>query len=84
MSFKVSKDKDLYFNLINRIQNNNGHVGNGNPANRTVSDFSVNWKKGKHRISFAANNLFNDKYQDLANRTSQGRSLKIKYTIKGF
>ncbi|WP_259367743.1 MULTISPECIES: TonB-dependent receptor [unclassified Colwellia] len=84
MSFKVSKDKDLYFNLINRIENNNGHVGNGNPANRTVSDFSVNWKKGKHRISFAANNLFNDKYQDLANRTSQGRSLKIKYTIKGF
>jgi vitamin B12 transporter len=84
MSFKVSKDKDLYFNLINKIQNNNGHVGNGNPANRTVTDFSVNWKKGKHRISFAANNLFNDKYQDLANRTSQGRSLKIKYTIKGF
>jgi len=84
MSFKVNKDKDLYFNLINKIQNNNGHVGNGNPANRTVSDFSVNWKKGKHRISFAANNLFNDKYQDLANRTSQGRSLKIKYTIKGF
>lgn len=83
LAFKTSVDKDLYFNLINRIENNTSHLGNGNPADRTVSDFSVNWANGKHRISFNANNIFNEKYQDLANRASQGRSLKIKYTIEG-
>ncbi|MBA6389505.1 TonB-dependent receptor [Colwellia sp. BRX10-3] len=83
MSFKTSQDKDLYFNLINRFQNDVSHFGNGNPANRTVSDLSIYWKQDKHRVSFSANNLFNDKYQDLANRRSQGRSLQIKYTIEG-
>jgi outer membrane receptor protein involved in Fe transport len=83
MSFKTSQDKDLYFNLINRFQNDVSHFGNGNPANRTVSDLSIYWQQNKHRVSFSANNLFNDKYQDLANRRSQGRSLQIKYTIEG-
>jgi outer membrane cobalamin receptor len=82
-SFKTSLDKELYFNLINKFENNDSHLGNGNPADRTVSDLTINWKHAQHRLSFSANNLFNDKYQDLANRASQGRSLKIKYTIEG-
>jgi hypothetical protein len=48
-----------------------------------VSDLMVYWKEGNHRVTFSANNLFNDKYQDLANRASQGRSFQIKYTIEG-
>ncbi|MGB1263349.1 MAG: TonB-dependent receptor [Cognaticolwellia sp.] len=83
VSLKTSQDKDLYFNLINRFENNDSNLGNGNPADRTVSDLSVNWHQGQHRVSFSANNLFDEKYQDLANRRSQGRSLKIKYTIEG-
>ena len=83
LSFKTSLDKDLYFNLINRFQNDDSHLGNGNPADRTVSDLMVYWKEGNHRVTFSANNLFNDKYQDLANRASQGRSFQIKYTIEG-
>lgn len=83
-SLKTSQDKELYFNLINRFENNNSHIGNGNPADRIVSDLAIKWQQGKHIIAFTANNIFNDKYQDLANRTSQGRSFKIKYTIEGF
>jgi outer membrane receptor protein involved in Fe transport len=83
VSFKTSQDKELYFNLINRFQNDVSGFGNGNPSDRTVSDLSVYWKQDKHHVSFSANNLFNDQYQDLANRTSQGRSFQIKYTIEG-
>ncbi|AZQ83229.1 TonB-dependent receptor [Colwellia sp. Arc7-635] len=83
VSFKTSQDKELYFNLINRFQNDVSGFGNGNPSDRTVSDLSIYWKQDNHHVSFSANNLFNDQYQDLANRTSQGRSFQIKYTIEG-
>tara|TARA_B110000211_G_scaffold73448_1_gene85391 strand:- start:18341 stop:20404 length:2064 start_codon:yes stop_codon:yes gene_type:complete len=83
LSFKTSQDKELYFNLINKFQNDESGLGNGPPSDRTVSDLSIYWKQGAHRVSFSANNMFNDQYKDLANRTSQGRSFQIKYTIEG-
>jgi outer membrane receptor protein involved in Fe transport len=57
-------------------------MGEGNPANRIVSDLSVLWGQGKHRLSLSINNLLNETYQDLANRAAQGRNIQFKYTIE--
>lgn len=81
--FKTSQDKELYFNRANKFENSRSSMGEGNPANRIVSDLSVLWGQGKHRLSLSINNLLNETYQDLANRAAQGRNIQFKYTIEG-
>ncbi len=81
--FKTSQDKELYFNLVNKFENTSGGFGGGNPANRTIADLSVLWGRGKHRIALSVNNLFDQAYQDLANRAAQGRNIQLKYTVEG-
>lgn len=78
-----SIDKDLYFNRENIFENKQANVGNGNPANRYVSDVFIHWQQQKITASFSFNNIFNNQYQDLANRPAEGRSLQFKLTIKG-
>jgi len=83
INLKTSIDKELYFNLSNKFENKNNKLGNGNPADRITSDLSINWQTQKHKLALNINNLFNDNYQDLANRPAQGRSIQLKYTLEG-
>ena len=77
-----SIDKDLYFNRSNKFQSQNNQVGGGNPANRKLTDLSLRWQTPKFSATLSFNNLFNDTYQDLANRPAQGRSIQLKFSIK--
>ena len=83
INLKTNIDKELYFNLSNKFENKNNKLGNGNPADRITSDLSINWQTQKHKLALNINNLFNDNYQDLANRPAQGRSIQLKYTLEG-
>lgn len=83
INLKTNFDKELYFNLSNKFENKNNARGNGNPADRITSNLSINWHTQKHKLAVTINNLFNDNYQDLANRPAQGRSIQLKYTLEG-
>jgi len=82
LSFTTHLDKELYFNRNNKFENDN-NIGNGTPADRVVSDFSVNWQSNSHNANLIFNNVFNADYQDLANRPAQGRSIQLKYSLQG-
>ena len=82
MSFITHVDRELYFNRNNKFENDN-NVGNGTPADRVVSDLSINWLSGEHNLNLTFNNVFNANYQDLANRPAQGRSIQLKYSLQG-
>jgi len=77
-----SLDKDLYFNRSNKFQSTNSNLGSGNPANRSLTNLSLNWQIQKYNVSLSFNNLLNEKYQDLANRPAQGRSIQLKFSIE--
>jgi len=82
ISFTTHVDKELYFNRNNKFENDN-NVGNGTPADRVVSDLSINWQSSAHNFNLIFNNVFNANYQDLANRPAQGRSIQLKYSLQG-
>lgn len=73
-------DNELYFNRANVFNS----VGNDteNPANRFTTDLQLGWKKGRYTSLLAINNLFDDEYQDLANRPAQGQNIQFKIAIK--
>ncbi|QUM75763.1 TonB-dependent receptor [Moritella sp. 24] len=73
-------DNELYFNRANVFDS----VGNSteNPANRLTTDLQLGWKKERFTAHLAINNLFDDEYQDLANRPAQGRNIQFKIAIK--
>lgn len=77
-----SLDKDLYFNRSNQFESTNSNVGNGNPANRHLTNLSLNWRTQQYNASLSFNNIFNENYQDLANRPAQGRSIQLKFSIE--
>lgn len=77
-----SIDKDLYFNRSNQFQSTHNKVGGGNPANRNLTELSLNWRSQKYHATLSINNLFNDEYQELANRPAQGRSIQLKFSIE--
>lgn len=77
-----SIDKELYFNRSNKFQSSTNQVGGGNPANRTLTDLSISWHHKKYSAHLSFNNLFNEEYQDLANRPAQGRSIQLKFSIE--
>lgn len=82
LSLDTHIDKELYFNRTNRFTNTQAK-GNGTPSDRKISDFSVTWQNSQQTLSLQVNNIFNNDYQDLANRPAQGRSFQVKYSIKG-
>ncbi|WP_159817781.1 TonB-dependent receptor [Colwellia sp. 20A7] len=75
-------DKDLYFNRSNQFESVNSNVGNGNPADRSLTNLSLNWQTQQYNTSLSFNNVFNENYQDLANRPAQGRSIQLKFSIE--
>lgn len=82
LSFDTHIDKELYFNRTNRFSNTQAK-GNGTPSDREISDLTVSWQNSQQTLSLQVNNIFNNDYQDLANRPAPGRSFQVKYSIKG-
>ena len=80
VNLNSSIDNELYFNRANVFNS----VGNDteNPANRFTTDLQLAWKRGRYTSILAINNLFDDEYQDLANRPAQGRNIQFKIAIK--
>jgi outer membrane cobalamin receptor len=81
MHLRTGLDKDLYFNRANIFTNTNGQIGK--PAQRQVTDFQLNYVKGIYNLNLSLNNLFDQQYQDLANRPAQGRNIQFKLSIQG-
>ncbi|WP_017445357.1 TonB-dependent receptor [Gayadomonas joobiniege] len=71
----VSHDNKLYFSRANL-------VGPEGPAKRTVADFSARFEHGAFSFALQALNIFNQHYQDLANRAAVGRSFKLTITYE--
>lgn len=74
-------DKDLYFNRPNIFTSTNGQAGK--PAQRRITDIQLGYKSGAYHLNASINNLFDQQYQDLANRPAQGRSIQFKLSIQG-
>ncbi|MFT4925283.1 MAG: vitamin B12 transporter [Phenylobacterium sp.] len=81
VNLKTSVDRELYFNRTNTFADAD-NIGNGNPANRVTTDLYLNWQRNAFNVSLAFNNLFDEDYQDLANRPAQGRSIQLKLSIE--
>ncbi len=75
-------DKDLYFNRSNQFEVNQQQGKSGNPANRAITDLSLQWHVNNYHINLTCLNLFDENYQDLANRPAQGRSFQLKFSIE--
>ena len=81
---KVSSsiDKELYFNRTNQFESNSSQGKDGNPADRIVTDLSLSWRIKHYSANLSFSNLFDEPYQDLANRPAQGRSIQLKFSIE--
>jgi outer membrane cobalamin receptor len=73
-------DKDLYFNRANIFTSTNGQAGK--PEQRRVTDVQLGYIRGSYKLNLSINNLFDQQYQDLANRPAQGRS--FQFNLLGF
>jgi outer membrane cobalamin receptor len=74
-------DKDLYFNRANIFTSTNGQAGK--PAQRRLTDIQLGYTTGVYSLNLSLNNLFDQQYQDLANRPAQGRNIQFKLSIQG-
>ena len=81
MHIRSAVDKDLYFNRANIFESTNGQAGK--PAKRLLTDIQLGYTTGIYSLNLNMNNLFNQQYQDLANRPAQGRSIQFKLSIQG-
>ncbi|MBU3005758.1 TonB-dependent receptor plug domain-containing protein [Paraglaciecola arctica] len=81
IQLRSALDKDLYFNRANIFESNNGQAGK--PAQRKVTDIQLSYLRGIYHFNFSVNNLFDQQYQDLANRPAQGRNILFKLSIQG-
>jgi len=81
-SFNINSQysKGLYFNLPNTVEQHSR--GNGNPSDRWLTNLQANWKHNAYSVSISVNNVFGDKYQDLANRPAQGSNFLIKFSFE--
>jgi len=77
-----SIDKELYFNRSNQFESNTSQSKDGNPADRLVTDLSLSWRSKHYSANLSFSNLFDEQYQDLANRPAQGRSIQLKFSIE--
>ncbi|MCU4674655.1 TonB-dependent receptor [Catenovulum sp. 2E275] len=73
LSLDVSHDKDLYFSRANIDKQR---------AKRTVVDLNAHYQLRQWKISLQALNLFDQNYQDLANRPAMGRAFKLSFTLE--
>jgi outer membrane receptor protein involved in Fe transport len=71
----------LYFNRANIFTSTNGQAGK--PEQRRVTDVQLGYIRGSYKLNLSINNLFDQQYQDLANRPAQGRSFQFKLSIQG-
>jgi len=74
-------DKDLYFNRANIFESTNGQTGK--PEQRRLTDIQLGYTSGIYRLNLSMKNLFDQQYQDLANRPAQGRNIQFKLSIQG-
>lgn len=81
IQLRSALDKDLYFNRANIFTSSNGQAGK--PAQRRVTDLQVSYIRGIYHYNLSVNNLFDQQYQDLANRPAQGRNILFKLSIQG-
>lgn len=81
-NINTSLDTDLYFNRSNQFETNTSQNKTGNPADRFVTDISLQWQHNQYSANVNCTNLFDENYQDLANRPAQGRSIQLKLSIK--
>lgn len=82
LSVITNLDQELYFNRSNQFETNSTQNKSGTPADRFVTDLSLHWQHNKYHANFSVTNLFDDIYQDLANRPAQGRSIQLKLSIE--
>jgi len=75
-------DEELYFNRSNKFQATANQSSSGNPADRSLTDLLLKWQLKDYHFSLSFNNLFNNTYQDLANRPAQGSSIQLKFSIE--
>ncbi|MCJ8295157.1 MAG: TonB-dependent receptor plug domain-containing protein [Colwellia sp.] len=75
-------DNELYFNRSNQFESNEQQGKTGNPANRVVTDLSLQWRVKHYSVNVVCSNIFDEQYQDLANRPAQGRSFQLKFSIE--
>ena len=78
----TNMDKELYFNRTNQFETNDKENKTGNPANRVVTDLSLHWRVKSYSANLSFSNIFDEHYQDLANRPAQGRSIQLKFSIE--
>ena len=74
--------KSFIFNRSNSFETNTEQGKDGNPANRIITDLSISWRNKGYSVNFSINNLFDEQYQDLANRPAQGRSVQLKLSLE--
>jgi outer membrane cobalamin receptor len=81
MHLRSAVDNDLYFNRSNIFESTNGQTGK--PEQRRLTDIQIGYTSGIYRLNLSVNNLFDQQYQDLANRPAQGRNIQFKLSIQG-
>ncbi len=79
--FRSAIDQDLYFNQANIFTSTNGQAGK--PAQRRLTDIQLGYTLGFYNFNVSMKNVFDQQYQDLANRPAQGRSIQFKLSIQG-
>ncbi|WP_299082724.1 TonB-dependent siderophore receptor [uncultured Paraglaciecola sp.] len=81
VQLRSALDKNLYFNRANIFASTNGQAGK--PAQRRLIDIKLGYTSGIYGFNLSVNNLFDQQYQDLANRPAQGRNIQFKLSIQG-
>lgn len=66
--------KGLHFNLPNKSAKG--------ASNRWLTNISARWQRSQYVFYVGIDNLFDEGYQDLANRPAQGRSFFIKFSFE--
>jgi vitamin B12 transporter len=80
INLNTQYSQGLYFNLTNRVEQHS--QGNGNPSDKWLTNVQANWQHNAYSLSISVNNVFDDKYQDLANRPAQGSNFLIKFSFE--
>lgn len=81
IQLRSALDKDLYFNRANIFTSSKGQAGK--PAQRRVTDIQLSYINDIYSFNLNINNLFDQEYQDLANRPAQGQNIQFKLSIQG-
>jgi len=80
VNLSTEYSRGLYFNLANNVEQDS--QGNGNPSDRWLTNLQANWQYEAYSLSIGVSNLFDESYQDLGNRSAQGRNFLIKFSFE--